>query len=146
MAEDDEAAGFQGSVGLTTSGRSKKRKIDEIESGNNETMPHTVGKRTIPTLSLSGRLIDIGLTSDNSLDGFKYKALDPTNNEIRLLELLPRKNGNSVSQKNGIQALLVHASLDKNPQYEALSYTWGNVFFSGQIVLNGHKFAVTENV
>jgi hypothetical protein len=48
-AEDDQATSVDGSGRLILSGQGKKRKVDEIESGNNEAVPPYVGKRTIFT-------------------------------------------------------------------------------------------------
>jgi hypothetical protein len=49
MAEDDQATSVVGSGRLFLSGQGKKRKVDEIESGNNEAVPPYVGKRSIFT-------------------------------------------------------------------------------------------------
>ncbi|KAK1241115.1 hypothetical protein MKX08_001089 [Trichoderma sp. CBMAI-0020] len=48
-----------------------------------------------------------------------YEPLDPLQQQIRLLELLPGKPGSRISIK------LHTVSLSDNPEYEALSYCWG---------------------
>lgn len=50
---------------------------------------------------------------------FQYAPLDPTQDQIRLLVVQPGELGNVV------KAELVHASLNENPVYEAISYCWG---------------------
>lgn len=73
-----------------------------------------------------------------------YKPLDLTKNEIRILRLLPQNNG-------GIECTLFHASLNDEPNYEALSYVWNESPWEGpyppnHITLNGYLFPVTKNL
>lgn len=54
------------------------------------------------------------------MDQYSYEPLNDSGHEIRLLELQPGER-DSIVQVN-----LELVSLDDNPIYEALSYTWGN--------------------
>jgi hypothetical protein len=49
---------------------------------------------------------------------YSYRPLDVSRNEIRLLRLLPGEDMPRVE--------IFHVSLDDDPQYEALSYAWGD--------------------
>jgi hypothetical protein len=85
---------------------------------------------------------------------FKYTPLDLTNNEIRLLTVLPAK-----SQE--LHCSLSHASLDHPPEYHALSYAWrDDDLFSSQdetpslrdsesseeIIVNNERLKVGRNL
>lgn len=54
---------------------------------------------------------------------FEYVPLDGIKHEIRLLKIAPRISSDD------IECDLIHASLDDEPSYEALSYTWGTPEF-----------------
>ncbi|KAE8339241.1 hypothetical protein BDV24DRAFT_78158 [Aspergillus arachidicola] len=72
---------------------------------------------------------------------FPYEPLDPAKHEIRLFELWPGKPGSKVVGR------LFHVSLDDNPRFEALSYTWGPLQPTYNISINGHKkFPVHRNL
>lgn len=66
------------------------------------------------------------------------RPLNTATNEIRLLEIL--------TGTDGIECNLKHISLDDEPDYTALSYTWGNPERNHPIVVNGAIVQVTENV
>lgn len=51
-----------------------------------------------------------------------YQSLDNTNDEIRLLQILPDLH----PLDNRIQCQLITYSINENPEYEAISYTWGS--------------------
>lgn len=70
---------------------------------------------------------------------FEYSAL-PNVKATRLVTLLP---GASV---DGIKCDLTVHDLEKNPSYEALSYTWGDPEKVHAISMNGESFGITENV
>ncbi|KAF5649059.1 Het6 heterokaryon incompatibility protein [Fusarium tjaetaba] len=74
-----------------------------------------------------------------------YKPLDNTHQEIRLLTLLPPRDGDA-----NIHCTLSHAVLNnassENPKYEALSYVWGEPDFSEAIILNNHTFFITPSL
>jgi hypothetical protein len=54
------------------------------------------------------------------MDQYSYQPLSDSSHEIHLLELQPGERDSIV------QVSLALASLDENPIYEALSYTWGD--------------------
>jgi hypothetical protein len=60
-------------------------------------------------------------------------------NEIRLLDLQPRRSG------GGIKCTMRHVRLSEEPQYEALSYMWGPKNYR-KIEVNGAVFAVRQNL
>ena len=69
---------------------------------------------------------------------FPYRRLNHENTEIRLLVLLPGK-GASV-----VEIEIFHTTLDQNPNYEALSYCWGEPSDTTPICLkaqNEHSIA-----
>jgi hypothetical protein len=53
---------------------------------------------------------------------YLYRPLDSGRNEIRLLQLPPLQEPQTIS--NAIEATLVHVALDESPEYEALPYRW----------------------
>ncbi|MCJ1256837.1 hypothetical protein MMC24_004662 [Lignoscripta atroalba] len=75
------------------------------------------------------------------MDSYSYSPLDPTSRQIRLLVLRP-----ALRRSASIQCNLIQTSLDDNPTYEALSYTWGDPRITRTINLDGHNFLVTENL
>jgi hypothetical protein len=73
--------------------------------------------------------------------GFPYRSLNDTENEIRLLCLLP--NADTLA---AIQCELIHCSLGKH-SYAALSYVWGQYDdASPTIQLEGLPYRVTSNL
>ena len=145
---------LEGAGQSTTRGRDRKRKADELESESSGVVLSYVVGNTISTLGSPRRQLEPELASNSSPCGFKYKPLDPKKNEIRLLELLPkgiiisrREDKNTEARlPRAIRARLVHVSLDDNPQYEALSYTWGDSVFSQNIRLDGQSYPITKNL
>ena len=72
---------------------------------------------------------------------YQYSILDPSVREIRLVLLLQGP------ENADIECLLSHASLDENPQYDALSYAWGEQKDEIRTIkLEGHMFPVTSNL
>lgn len=69
-----------------------------------------------------------------------YSPLDPANKEIRLLSIHPGKNHDAP-----IVCDLEIVSLITNPEFEALSYTWGSPNNTKEILVNGHRLQVREN-
>jgi hypothetical protein len=57
--------------------------------------------------------------------GIPYHPLDPSKDEIRLLELLPNRSVRPPEKGPTIQCVLRHASLGE-AEYTALSYVWGD--------------------
>src|ERR1700722_17191280 len=91
------------------------------------------------------------------MENFRYTPLDHSQHELRVLYLLPRYESvqssgqclaSSVQLPDGspVHCLLEKASLKDCPEYIALSYTWGNIRLTRQILVNGKLMAVTENL
>jgi hypothetical protein len=70
-----------------------------------------------------------------------YQKLDPSHEEIRLLEILPSSDNDAM-----VQCELVTVSLQDEPSYTALSYVWGDASVTDNIVMNGHTVAVSCNL
>lgn len=70
----------------------------------------------------------------------KYRPLDLSTDEIRLLTLHPGSDGDEIS------CILSHHNLTDNIEYEALSYTWGDNASLHTIILDGLPFRVTANL
>jgi len=74
----------------------------------------------------------------NSL--YKHRQLRHPN-EIRLLKIFQRL------PRSTLRCELIHVSLDSLPSYEAISYTWGNVTNTPNVILiDGLKFHTTSTV
>jgi hypothetical protein len=70
-----------------------------------------------------------------------YKSLDHSNQEIRVVELLPGNADDLVSCR------LEHRTLTSPGDYEALSYVWGNSFTSASISVDGSNvLQITDNL
>ncbi|KAE8441369.1 hypothetical protein EG329_005472 [Mollisiaceae sp. DMI_Dod_QoI] len=69
-----------------------------------------------------------------------YSPLDSHGREIRLVTI---KAG---LRSEEIQCRLTHVSLDTFPDFEALSYVWGNPNNRTSILLNGQQFSATHNL
>lgn len=70
---------------------------------------------------------------------FHYRRLR-TARTIRLLDLEPG------APEDPIKLTLRHVSLDKPPTYEALSYTWGDVSDTRQVLINGKPADITVSL
>ena len=66
-----------------------------------------------------------------------YSQLDATQKEIRLLTLEPG------AESDGFRCRLNTYSLDAAPEYEALSYVWGDPKDTWQITVDGSEFQAT---
>ena len=71
---------------------------------------------------------------------YHYQPLDSLKDEIRLVYILPGAGEDELCTN------LVHASLHNQPEYLALSYTWGNPHPFSPVVLNGFDFEVGSNL
>ncbi|KAF4156806.1 hypothetical protein CNMCM6069_006328 [Aspergillus lentulus] len=78
---------------------------------------------------------------DHPSGSFSYSPLNPEAAEIRLLTILPDKNG-----KDPVRCTLQTVSLNNSPQFEALSYVWGNVVEKVEILVDDIPFQVTTNL
>src|SRR6266550_313195 len=70
---------------------------------------------------------------------YGYTALGAPDG-VRLLEILPGEASSPMSCD------IFHTSLSTHPQYEALSYAWGNPDFSHIISVNSSCLAVSTNL
>lgn len=70
-----------------------------------------------------------------------WQELRADKNEIRLLTIDPANDSQSL-----ISCSLFIASLDHTPQYEALSYVWGDAALPVPILLNGRPWQVRQNL
>lgn len=105
---------------------------------------------------------------------YEYTPLDASRRQIRLLHLLPSPSsanhtGTSCSNDEGlalplsgpqvdssgqadinytddIHCTFSHVSLDDDPEYEALSYVWGDQTDLITIYVHGHPFLITQNL
>jgi len=73
---------------------------------------------------------------------FHYKPLDPSVDCIRLLALLPYDE----RRPDIVRCKLFTVRFSEKPEYEALSYTWGESKPAETILLNGEPFAIQENL
>ncbi|KAI9927022.1 hypothetical protein MW887_003403 [Aspergillus wentii] len=71
----------------------------------------------------------------------EYFPLDSERNEIRLLTIFP-----SVWTKSTIRCSLEAVSLDDNPDFEAISYVWGDASNKTDIIINDALLYVTLSV
>ncbi|KAF8853575.1 hypothetical protein BDZ45DRAFT_598307, partial [Acephala macrosclerotiorum] len=72
---------------------------------------------------------------------YVYEPLDQANSSIRLIILQP-----SVDFNFDVHCDISNVSLDTEPKYEALSYTWGDTSVTETIFLQGHPFQATVNL
>lgn len=77
-------------------------------------------------------------------DRFEYQPLSSQRNEIRLLRILAVRDFDGVNCR--IDCNIFHVSLDNLPDYDALSYAWGDRLDLRSISLEGHPFHVTANL
>jgi Heterokaryon incompatibility protein (HET) len=72
---------------------------------------------------------------------YRYSPLDTEANELRLLEILPGLEPARIGGR------LIKCSLNQNPVYDALSYTWGDPSVTTSIILDDDQnFEVTTNL
>jgi hypothetical protein len=79
---------------------------------------------------------------------YEYKPLDPSRREFRLLHILPENDPTSehASSAAPVWCTVTHASLDDAPEYNALSYTWGDASIIVPIVVDGIEFRAISNL
>lgn len=70
-----------------------------------------------------------------------YQTLATGTKTVRLLTLQP-----CTEQRQPIIAALEQADLDHRPEYEAISWYWGNPPFTGSIILSGVQATVPHNL
>lgn len=69
--------------------------------------------------------------------GFQHEPLDP--NSVRLLKPLSKSS-------HCLSFEVFHVPLTSNPQYAALSYTWGSPGDTDDVMLNGNPFPIRKNL
>jgi hypothetical protein len=120
----------------------KKRKTRSTSSisveSSNPPSSITLG---IPVRPALGPVDDGDNELENSGSKLEYQPLNRERNEFRLLQILP-----GIGPDSRIECNMVHASLDDSPDYDALSYAWGDTKDVKLISLNGHPFHVTANL
>jgi hypothetical protein len=70
---------------------------------------------------------------------FPYKKLKSSESEIRLLTISRPRNG-------VVQCRISHHSLNNPLDYCALSYVWGDLTVTKNILVNGKTFPATTNL
>ncbi|KAF7554089.1 hypothetical protein G7Z17_g3168 [Cylindrodendrum hubeiense] len=73
----------------------------------------------------------------------RYRSLDRTENEVRLLELQP-VSSNDVNEH--VVCRLVHESLSDSSEFIGLSALYGDIAVTESIVLNGSRVAIPAHV
>lgn len=79
--------------------------------------------------------------ADSHARSIVYDTLDPNRNQIRILELLPSKD-----RKQPIVCNMRIVSLDDKPEYDALSWCWGDPTPSATLSINGVTLQCSENL
>jgi hypothetical protein len=77
------------------------------------------------------------MTSATPSNPWRYPTLLDAPDAIRLVVLLP-----AIDKR----VILCNSRLRNNPDYEALSYVWGDPHITKQIILSDKKFHVTTNL
>jgi Heterokaryon incompatibility protein (HET) len=72
---------------------------------------------------------------------FSYTPLNPPENCIRLVKLLPADDVD-----DPVLCELIQVTFGELPEYNALSYMWGDEDFKEPILVNGQAFEVGENL
>ncbi|RYP74058.1 hypothetical protein DL771_003247 [Monosporascus sp. 5C6A] len=70
-----------------------------------------------------------------------YRPLNSTSGEIRLLVIHPAKN-----LEDPLVGSIQHTTLKSDLQYEALSYAWGNKGAGKDIIIDGERLGIFENL
>src|ERR1051326_586900 len=74
----------------------------------------------------------------------RYDALNRSQNEIRLLSVLPKTY--DAAEEAPLSCELFHVSLDENPEYVALSYAWGDDRGTKSIYLGATMIKIPRNL
>lgn len=81
------------------------------------------------------------MASTTPSNTYRYPPLLDFPDAIRLVVLLP-----ATDKRVKIKCVLCNERLSNNPNYEALSYVWGDPHITKQIILNDTKFEATVNL
>lgn len=79
------------------------------------------------------------MTNDTNIH-YHYRSLDSEQRQIRLITLEPG------AWSNPICCTIKTVFFDSKPEYDALSYVWGDAKNLKTIRLDNHPFEVTENL
>jgi Heterokaryon incompatibility protein (HET) len=79
--------------------------------------------------------------SEHRATSYAYQPLDHATQSIRLIRLQPASTFDS-----DVHCDIYPVSLDANPDYEALSYAWGDAAITAPIFLQGCSFQATVNL
>lgn len=78
---------------------------------------------------------------------FDYQPLDASKREIRLVKIIPLPQDESSTDTDAqVECTLQHATLDKPPEYTALSYAWGDHHKTQPVLLDGQVVQITDNL
>lgn len=83
--------------------------------------------------------MDLGSSSERPQTEYKYKTIED-HQSIRLLLLLPGEFNADIHFK------LEHILLADNPQYEALSYVWGDASQTFEVFCDGNYLRITKSM
>lgn len=75
-----------------------------------------------------------------------YEPLDKTTDAIRVIHLQPYKNNQESGKTQMIQCSLKHVTFQQLPEYEALSYAWGNPTKLKTIRIGKEGMNITKNL
>ena len=89
-----------------------RRHSDRAWAASARCQPHLQHIKSMTSISQTLILYDI----------MKYRSLDESKSEIRILNLLPEEKN---SQSDSVQCTLEHMPLTAPSEYTALSYVWG---------------------
>jgi hypothetical protein len=79
--------------------------------------------------------------SEDLLEPYEYENLpNPPPASFRVAELLPGKDGDAVT------CLLRQIDWSNLPEYEALSYTWGDINARATVICKGKRVEVTQSL
>ena len=81
------------------------------------------------------------LRPNESSTSYPSRPLSPDSTEFRLLRILP-----SPDLEAPVRILLDIHCFEPLPEYEALSYTWGEPLQNRKVFVNGQKMPVTGNL
>jgi hypothetical protein len=79
------------------------------------------------------------MSDPSALEQYRYKDIHP-HGSFRVLELLPGKD------KEPISCLLLTVDWSDPPEYEAVSYAWGNLDAKSTIICHDKKLEVGQNI
>jgi hypothetical protein len=122
----------------------EKARVDDLVLFSFDAWRHTVSNETYERTIQLGEptlLYDNDEDGDTGLTSTVYRSLPPGKGNIRLLILLPAQEKSAE-----LSCILCAASLNKLPDYEALSYTWGDPKDTSPILLNGQVFHATKTL